>query len=128
MPDEFPAVASSLLIDGKILSHTSLIGPGQANLHPAISDFIHSLPPGEQSRFSGRCAEAALVSDQLWRLDAERSDGASTTLDQAIPHFEGAVITSRAIREPDNPNHGQTIPPCEACRKLLRKLGVQIIE
>jgi hypothetical protein len=44
LSEHFPAVASSLLINGTIVSHTSLVGDGRPNLHPAVWDFVNSLP------------------------------------------------------------------------------------
>ncbi|MEV8454865.1 YwqJ-related putative deaminase [Streptomyces sp. NPDC052095] len=58
---------------GQIVSHTSLVGEGTVTLHPAVRSFVESLPFGVRRLFTGRCAESALVSDQLWsRLLARR--------------------------------------------------------
>ncbi|WP_346096301.1 YwqJ-related putative deaminase [Streptomyces olivaceiscleroticus] len=127
LSEQLPAVASSLLIHGKVLSHTSLIGPGSPNLHPAIRDFVAELPAGQRKSFTGRCAESALLSDQLWQLDAGRELGRTTTLSQAAPHFAGAAMTSRKIREPGNPEHGEVTEPCPVCSALLETLGVRVL-
>ncbi|MFH8520711.1 toxin-antitoxin system YwqK family antitoxin [Streptomyces gelaticus] len=84
MSEQFPAVASSLLIGGQVVSHTGLVGEGTAHLHPAIWSFAESLPAGVRKPFTGRCAESALVSDQLWALDSARSDGRMTSLDSYV--------------------------------------------
>ncbi|WP_431771882.1 YwqJ-related putative deaminase [Streptomyces cucumeris] len=127
MSEQFPAVASSLLVGGKVVSHTSLVGGGRANLHPAVLRFVESLPAQQRERFTGSCAESALVSDQLWALDAARSDGRTTTLDEAVPHFEGAAMISKMVREEGNPDHGKNTEPCGVCSLLLQELGVRII-
>jgi YwqJ-like deaminase len=116
------------LIEGKIFSHTSLVGPGRPNIHPAVWEFVQSLTEEKRTSFTGRCAESALVSDQLWQMDSARADGRTTTLRDATPRFQGAVLTSRMIREPGNPDHGKSTSPCAACSALLEELGVQIIE
>ncbi|GAA2264121.1 MULTISPECIES: SUKH-3 domain-containing protein [Kitasatospora] len=123
----FPAVASSLLVSNQVLSLTSLQGDGQPNLHPSVQAFLDSLPPSQREPFTGYCAESLLVSDQLWQLDAERSDGSVCSLEQARPHFAGSAIISRAVREPGDPEHGQQILPCRSCTALLEAVGVQIL-
>ncbi|MYR89145.1 hypothetical protein GTY41_30600 [Streptomyces sp. SID685] len=128
MSDQFPAVASSLLVNGAVLSHTSVIGSGQLNLHPSVRGFIESLPQDERRSYTGRCAEMALVSDQFWQLDAERTDGRTTAIREATAHFEGAALISRMVREPGNPDHGRPTEPCPVCSALLSALGIQVIE
>jgi len=127
LSEQFPAVASSLLVGGKVVSHTSLIGEGQANLHPAISGFVGSLPPEQRRFFTGSCAESALVSDQLWALDDARDDGRTTTLQEAAPHFDGSAMVSKMIRGQGHPDHGKTTEPCGVCTLLLQELGVHIV-
>ncbi|MEU3877539.1 MULTISPECIES: YwqJ-related putative deaminase [Streptomyces] len=121
-------MAASLLIQGKIFSHTSLFGEGTPRLHPAVQAFFDALPADERERFLGMCAESALVSDQFWGLDAQRADGRVTTLDQALPHFESAVILSKKIRPEGDPEHGRPTLPCRSCTALLQALGVRILE
>ncbi|WP_411151354.1 YwqJ-related putative deaminase [Streptomyces sp. A30] len=127
MSEQFPAVASSLLISGTIVSHTSLVGDGRPRLHPAVWAFADSLPDEQRKVFTGRCAEAALISDQLWKLDAERSDGRSSTITEAAAHFAGAALTSRMVRDPGDPDHGKPTAPCAVCAALLSALGVRVI-
>ncbi|MEV4743335.1 YwqJ-related putative deaminase [Streptomyces sp. NPDC049555] len=128
MSEIYPAVAASLLIQGKIFSHTSLYGEGTPHLHPAVQAFFDALPAEQRERFIGMCAESALVSDQFWGLDAQRADGRVTTLVEALPHFEGAVILSKKIRPEGDPEHGQPTLPCRSCTALLQALGVRILE
>lgn len=122
-----PGVAASLLVQGTVVSQTNLTGDGSPELHPAVREFFDSLPPERREPFIGYCAESALVSDQLWRLDQERGDGRTTTLDEARPHFEGSAIMSRKIREHGDPEHGQPTPACRSCTALLERLSVQIL-
>jgi hypothetical protein len=124
---EIPAVASSLLIDGKILSQTSFVGPGTPNLHPAVWNFVNSLPDEKRRGFTGRCAESALISDKLWEMDAAPGRGRITTIEEAASAFSGAALVSRMIREPHHPYHGKPATPCPACYALLEALGVEII-
>ncbi|MFG2623876.1 YwqJ-related putative deaminase [Streptomyces sp. NPDC048473] len=127
MSEQFPAVASSLLIGGQVVSHTSLIGEGAAKLHPAIWAFVNSLPTDVRKLFTGRCAESALLSDQLWALDSARSDGGTTTLGETAPHFEESAIVSKMIRGHGHPDHGKVTEPCSVCQLLLQELGVRVI-
>ncbi|MFF2014295.1 YwqJ-related putative deaminase [Streptomyces sp. NPDC058195] len=120
-------MASSLLIGGQVVSHTSLIGEGTPRLHPAVTSFVASLPADVRKPFTGRCAESALVSDQLWSLDSTRGDDRTTTLAEAGPHFAGSIVLSKMIRGEGHPDHGRTTQPCEVCGLLLRELGVQVV-
>ncbi|MFE1766186.1 YwqJ-related putative deaminase [Streptomyces angustmyceticus] len=110
-----------------VLSQTNLAGSGAPNLHPAVDRFLRFLPVQLREPFMGYCAESALVSDQLWRLDEERPGGSHVTLESAAPHFTNAVILSRLIREPGDPEHGQPTLPCRSCTALLDELGVRIM-
>ncbi|MFC5721713.1 YwqJ-related putative deaminase [Streptomyces gamaensis] len=127
MSDQFPAVASSLLINDTIVSHTSLVGEGHPNLHPAVWRFVEELPEDQRGRFTGRCAEAVLISDQLWRLDSERSGEPPVSITEAAPHFAGAAMTSRMIRPQGDADHGKPTRPCSACSALIEALGIQFI-
>lgn len=123
----FLAVSLSLLIGGRVFSHTSLIGEGSAKIHPSIQSFIASLSPEVRMPFTGRCAEAALMSDQLWALDSARSDGQTANLGEAAPHFKDSAIISKMIRGHGDPEHGKTSEPCAARTLLLERLGVRVI-
>jgi len=127
MPDSIPGVAASLLVQGTVVSQTNLSGDGEPNLHPAVREFFAALPPQDREPFIGYCAESALISDQLWRLDQERRDGRTTTLDEALAHFEGSAIMSRKVREHGDPEHGRPAPVCRSCTALLERLSVQIL-
>jgi hypothetical protein len=65
MSDVVPGVASSLLVQGSVVSHTNLSGDGVPELHPAVQEFFDRLPVELREPFLGYCAESALVSDQL---------------------------------------------------------------
>ncbi len=127
MFEQYPTVASSLLVGGIVVSQTSLVGAEQPNLHPAVREFVGSLPARQRQGFNERCAESALVSDQLWRLDAERGDGRATTIAEAVPHFEGAAMMSRLIRPEGDPGHGKPAQPCAVCASLLEVLHVSVV-
>ncbi|MEU8679960.1 YwqJ-related putative deaminase [Streptomyces sp. NPDC048611] len=110
-----------------VLSHTNLTGSGKPNLHPAVDGFFRFLPAQLREPFVGYCAESALVSDQLWHLDEQWSNGSHVTLESAAPHFADAVILSRLIREPGDPDHGKPTLPCRSCTALLGEIGVRIM-
>ncbi|MEU6119587.1 YwqJ-related putative deaminase [Streptomyces sp. NPDC047117] len=127
MSEQFPAVASSLLIHGTVVSHTSIVGSERPNLHPSIWKFAEELSPEQRMPFTARCAESALVSDQLWAIDSARNDGRTTTLREAAPHFEGSVLISKMVRDQGHPDHGRTTEPCGFCTLLLQELGVRVM-
>ncbi|MEV5592555.1 YwqJ-related putative deaminase [Streptomyces sp. NPDC052496] len=122
-----PGTASSLLVQGKVYSHTNLSGDGEPNLHPAVREFFDGLPVEMREPFLGYCAESALISDQLWGLDAERPGRPSISLAEALPYFTGAAMVSKMIREEGDPDHGQSTAPCAACQSLLDRLGVAFV-
>ncbi|MGW7490873.1 YwqJ-related putative deaminase [Streptomyces sp. NPDC054786] len=122
-----PGTASSLLVHGKIFSHTNLTGDGEPNLHPAVLEFFHRLPVEQREPFAGYCAESALVSDQLWALESEQAGQHQISLDEAAPHFAGAAMVSKKIRDHGDPSHGQPTEPCGACRALLDRLNIRFI-
>ncbi|MQY16341.1 hypothetical protein SRB5_65390 [Streptomyces sp. RB5] len=125
MTDALPTTASSLLVRGAVHSMTSLTGPGEPELHPLVRAFLDALPPAEREPFAAYCSETALVSDQLWALD--EAGAAPATLADARPHFAGAVIVSRKIREQGDPEHGTNAPVCRTCAALLDTLGVEVM-
>ncbi|WP_328688649.1 YwqJ-related putative deaminase [Streptomyces caniferus] len=110
-----------------VLSQTNLAGAGKPNLHPAVDRFFRFLPAQFREPFMGYCAESALVSDQLWHLDEQRPEESPTTLESSASHFADAVILSRLIREPGDPDHGKPTLPCRSCTALLDELGVRIM-
>ncbi|ANZ15302.1 YwqJ-related putative deaminase [Streptomyces noursei] len=79
-----PGTASSLLVQGKVVSHTNLSGDGTPNLHPAVRSYFEAVPERLREPFLGYCAESALVSDQVWALDAERPGRPPITLQEAV--------------------------------------------
>ncbi|MEU7164598.1 YwqJ-related putative deaminase [Streptomyces morookaense] len=85
-------MASSLLIRDTIVRHTGMFDDGAPNLHPAVQTFIDALPADQRERYLGTCAESALISDRFWTVDVECTDGRVTTVAEARPHFDGAVM------------------------------------
>ncbi|MFF3920355.1 YwqJ-related putative deaminase [Streptomyces sp. NPDC001852] len=73
------------------------------------------MPEHERTSYTGRCAETALVSDQLWQMDVVRTDGQTSTIREAPAHFESAALVSRMVREPGNPDHSKPTNPCLVC-------------
>ncbi|MEU4199409.1 YwqJ-related putative deaminase [Streptomyces sp. NPDC026294] len=122
-----PGTASSLLVQGKVYSHTNLSGDGEPNLHPAVQEFFDGLPVEMREPFLGYCAESALISDQLWGIDAERPGQPPVSLAEALPYFTGAAMVSKMIREEGDPDHGQSTAPCAACQDLIDRLGIDFV-
>ncbi|MFJ6749926.1 MULTISPECIES: YwqJ-related putative deaminase [unclassified Streptomyces] len=122
-----PGTASSLLVGGTVVSHTNLSGDGEPNLHPAVQEYFDELPTALRETFLGYCAESALVSDQLWALDARSPGQAPVSLAAAAPHFVGAAMVSKMIREHGDPDHGAPTVPCRACQGLLDRLGIRFV-
>ncbi|MCB5179671.1 YwqJ-related putative deaminase [Streptomyces antimicrobicus] len=127
MSDLVPGVAASLLVQNSIYSHTNLSGDGEPRLHPAVQEFFDALPPALREPFLGYCAESALVSDQFYALDEQRTDGATTTLEEALPHFAGAALVARKIRPDGDPEHGTEAQVCRSCTALLDRLGIDVV-
>jgi hypothetical protein len=98
-----PGVSASLLLRGRVFSHTNLSGEGEPELHPTVQKFFDELPVHLREAYVGHCAESALVSDQLWGLDRGRTDGRATTLDEAKGQLAGASIMAVKVRD-----HGRT--------------------
>ncbi|MEW2435063.1 YwqJ-related putative deaminase [Streptomyces caniferus] len=128
MSNVVPGVASSLLVGNHVVSHTNLSGDGEPSLHPAVQKYFDELPIAQREPFLGYCAESALVSDQLWELDSRRPGLAPISLDEAVPHFAGAAMVSKLIRDHGDPDHGRPTVPCGACQGLLDQLGIRFIE
>ncbi|MFD8111079.1 YwqJ-related putative deaminase [Streptomyces microflavus] len=128
MSDLIPGVAASLLVRGQILSHTSLGGDEQSDLHPAVREFFDALPVAERESFMGHCAESALISDQLWSLDRRRTGDGTSTLDEGALHLAGAVLVAKKIRGHGDPEHGTPAQVCRSCSALIDRLGVTVMD
>ncbi|MGX1806325.1 YwqJ-related putative deaminase [Nocardia sp. NPDC055321] len=127
LSDSRPTVASSILIHNHVYSQTNAVGASSPDLHPAIREFLSGLPKSQQLPPQGLCAEAALISDQLWGLESEASDSPQVTLQESCRHFEGAVIISRRIASNGEGGEGDPAEPCPACRALIDALGIRVL-
>ncbi|MFJ1755321.1 YwqJ-related putative deaminase [Kitasatospora sp. NPDC088134] len=127
MPENSPGVASSLLANGTVTSHTSLSGGEGPELHPLVRDFLATLPPSRREPFVGLCAESLLVSDRLWQFESEQGGGATVTFEAVKPLFAGSAIISRLVRDPGDPDHGRSVPPCRSCAALAERLGIRVV-
>ncbi|MFD3333378.1 YwqJ-related putative deaminase [Streptomyces sp. NPDC058700] len=128
MSDVIPGTAASLLVQGTITTQTNLTGEGEPRLHPSVQEFFDALPTRLREPFLGHCAESALVSDQLYALDAQRADGGTTTLPDALPHFANAALVSRKIRPQGDPEHGTPARLCRSCTALVEALGITVVQ
>ncbi|MEV6022650.1 YwqJ-related putative deaminase [Streptomyces sp. NPDC052036] len=126
-----PTVAAALSVRGATLTGTAARGDQPPALHPLVQDFLDSLTSGQRDRFTGRCAEAILISRHITAADATRSKRASRkpmTNGEARKVLKQAKLTARRIREDGDPLHGSFAAPCRACTALSNHFGVRIVD
>ena len=68
-----PTVAAALSVRGETLTGTAARGDQAPPLHPLVQEFLDSLATDRRDRFTGRCAEATLISRHITGADAARS-------------------------------------------------------
>ncbi|MFF4960410.1 YwqJ-related putative deaminase [Streptomyces sp. NPDC001222] len=126
-----PTVAAALSVRGATLTGTAARGDQPPALHPLVQDFLDSLTSGQRDRFTGRCAEAILISRHITAADADRSKRAARkpmTNGEARKALKQAKLTARRIREDGDPLHGSFAAPCRACTALSNHFGVRIVD
>ncbi|MFE2301585.1 YwqJ-related putative deaminase [Streptomyces sp. NPDC059445] len=126
-----PTVAAALSVRGATLTGTAARGDQPPALHPLVQDFLDTLTNAQRDRFTGRCAEAILISRQIASADAERSKRAGRkpmTNGEARKALKGAKLTARRIREDGDPLHGSFAPPCRSCTALSGHFGVRVVD
>ncbi|MGW1158389.1 YwqJ-related putative deaminase [Streptomyces sp. NPDC002513] len=126
-----PTVAAALSVRGATLTCTAARADQPPALHPLVQDFLDSLASGQRDRFTGRCAEAILISRHITATDAARSKRASRrpmTNGEARKALKQAKLTARRIREDGDPLHGSFAAPCRACTALSNHFGVRIVD
>ncbi|MER6124054.1 YwqJ-related putative deaminase [Streptomyces sp. NPDC001795] len=126
-----PTIAAALSVRGATLTGTAARGDQPPVLHPLVQDFLDTLTSGQRDRFTGRCAEAILISRHIAATDAARSKRAARkpmTNGEARRALKQAKLTARRIREDGDPLHGSYAPPCRACTALSDHFGVRIID
>ncbi|MFF4537413.1 YwqJ-related putative deaminase [Streptomyces aureus] len=126
-----PTVAAALSVRGTTLTGTAARGDQPPALHPLVQDFLDTLTNAQRDRFTGRCAEAILISRQIASADAERSKRAGRrpmTNGEARKALKGAKLTARRIREDGDPLHGSFAAPCRSCTALSGHFGVRIVD
>ncbi|MER6787140.1 YwqJ-related putative deaminase [Streptomyces sp. NPDC000658] len=125
-----PTVAAALSVRGATLTGTAARADQPPALHPLVQDFLDTLPSAQRDRFTGRCAEALLISRHIAAADAARSRRAARrpmTNGEARKTLKQAKLTTRHIREDGDPLHGSFATPCRACTALSDHLGVRIV-
>ncbi|MEU1792591.1 YwqJ-related putative deaminase [Streptomyces sparsogenes] len=125
-----PTVAAALSVRGQTLTCTASKGDQPPALHPLVQDFLDTLTSAQRERFTGRCAEAILLSRHLAGVEANRSKRAARkplSPGEARRAFKQAKITTRRIREAGDPHHGSYAPPCRSCVPLLAHFGVRAV-
>ncbi|QES45987.1 hypothetical protein DEJ49_14625 [Streptomyces venezuelae] len=127
-----PTVAAALSVRGQTtLTCTAGRGEEPPALHPLVQDFLDALTSGQRERFTGRCAEAILISRHLTAADASRSKRASRkpmTNGEARKALKHAKLTTRRIREDGDPLHGHFAQPCRSCTALTAHFGVRVVD
>lgn len=126
-----PTVAAALSVRGATLTSTAARGDLTPPLHPLVQDFLDTLGSDRRDRFTGRCAEAMLISRHITAADADRSKRAARrpmTNGEARRALKQAKLTARRIREDGDPLHGSFAPPCRACTALSAHFGVHIVD
>ncbi len=138
-----PGMAGALLMpDGGVTTHTSMTAdkgtkpPTQPAVHPlaqaALDRTAAALPDGTGSGH-GKCAEVALVSDQLYRLEQQwREAGEPGTFEQyALDAFDGAKITTHQVKTARQDDLvyelGHYRPPCRSCTHFLPQFNIDPI-
>jgi hypothetical protein len=126
-----PTVAAALSVRGATLTGTAARGDQPPVLHPLVQDFLDTLPSAQRDRFTGRCAEAMLISRHIATADAARSKRAARkpmTNGEARRALKQAKLTARHIREDGDPLHGSFAAPCRACTALSAHFGVRVVD
>ncbi|MFE9647044.1 YwqJ-related putative deaminase [Streptomyces sp. NPDC006365] len=126
-----PTVAAALSVRGATLTGTAARGDQLSELHPLVRDFLDTLTSAQRDRFTGRCAEAILISRHLGAADAARSKRAARkpmTNGEARKSLKNAKLTARYIREDGDPLHGSFAAPCRSCTALSAHFGVRIVD
>ncbi|WP_149828683.1 YwqJ-related putative deaminase [Streptomyces tailanensis] len=126
-----PTVAAALSVRGETLTGTAARGDHPPPLHPLVQEFLDSLATAQRDRFTGRCAEAILISRHITTADAGRSKRAARrpmTNGEARKVLKQAKLTTRHIREDGDPLHGGFATPCRACTALSSHFGVRIVD
>lgn len=110
-----PTVAAALSVRGATtLTGTAARGDQPPALHPLVRDFLDTLTSTQRDRFTGRCAEAILISRHITTADEARSKRAARkpmTNGEARKTLKQARLTARRIREDGDPLHGSFAPP-----------------
>lgn len=126
-----PTVAAALSVRGTTLTCTAGRGDQAPALHPLVQDFLDTLTHTHRERFTGRCAEAILISRRLTAVDETRSKRAARkpmTQSEARKALKHAKLTTRRIREDGDPLHGSFAHPCRACTALAGHFGVYVVD
>ncbi|WP_326722597.1 MULTISPECIES: YwqJ-related putative deaminase [unclassified Streptomyces] len=126
-----PTVAAALSVRGETLTGTAARGDQPPALHPLVQDFLDTLTSAQRDRFTGRCAEAILISRHIAAADATRSKRAGRkpmTNGEARKALKQAKLTARRIREDGDPLHGSFAAPCRSCTALSDHFGVRVVD
>jgi len=124
-PRPLPMTAGALIVGGMVHSHTSIRGDVPPNLHPIVAQLLDGLPTERRERYTGWCAEVALISDRLHEADEEA--GRPVTDEEAREKLSGGQIHISRIREDGDPTHGRFQPPCRSCTILLEEFGITTV-
>jgi hypothetical protein len=129
-----PVCSCGLLKDDEVTAHTSMQAAvkGQTpNVHPALQNVLDDMKTdgGATGAGHGKCGEVATISDALWKKDPEGTQ--ITSLDDlkgALKNSDGSnsSVYSTIIGDSTNGDlkHGDYLPPCNSCSRMLPKIEV----
>ncbi|MEU5553787.1 toxin glutamine deamidase domain-containing protein [Micromonospora sp. NPDC047793] len=138
-----PGMAGALLMpNGEITAHTSMAA--NKGTTPATEPRVHRLAQAALNRTAaaladgtgsghGKCAEVALVSDQLYQLEQQwEAEGRPGEFDQwALDALRGSKIVTHQVKPAfsDGVTYelGHYRPPCRSCAHFLPQFGVEPI-
>lgn len=132
-----PVCSCGLLSHDQISTHTSMqaaVKGQNPNTHPALKNVLDDLQKsGPTGAGHGKCGEVATISDELWKLDPEGTK--ITSLDDlkaALKNSDGSNsgVFTTIIGDSSNGalSHGDYLPPCASCDRMLPIIEVDRIK
>lgn len=135
-----PGCSCGFLRNGEVSVHTSMKAGSKGQVpttHPALQSVLDDMkkttPAKDLGQGHGNCGEVATISDELWRMDPQGTNIKSLAdLKAALKNADGSdsSIYSTRIGETAGGtlSHGDYLPPCNSCDKMLQTLGVDAVQ
>ncbi|WP_157756977.1 toxin glutamine deamidase domain-containing protein [Plantactinospora sp. KBS50] len=138
---KYPGMAGALLTpDGQITTHTSMTADKSTNPvtnpapHPVAQQILDRIKQQVEQPGAGhgKCAEVALVSDALYRLQRQW-EAAGRPGGDFEAYARSALAGAKIVTHQVNPavdgdvryEHGNYRPPCRSCEVFLSDLGIE---